>query len=208
MPPVVVPVRDNGPVRIHPGEYERLALRAHSLLADVPLHDVWAVDLPDGGPGRTVLDLQAVISAEKLRAVTPSVRFLFRLRAWLGRIFRWDRERLRPPRDSFLPRLSAAERESSLIAPGTRDGSRWILFVSQRESISELQNATVHAFSVIAMTERPGGYRAYWAIYVRPVGRITAWYFRLIDPFRRLLIYPTVLREVRVAWARAHGAVT
>ena len=166
MPPVVVPVRDNGPVRIHSGEYERLDLRAHSLLADVPLHDVWAVDLPDGGPGRTVLDLQAVISAEKLRAVTPSVRFLFRLRAWLGRI------------------------------------------VSQRESISELQNATVHAFSVIAMTECPGGYRAYWAIYVRPVGRITALYFRLIDPFRRHLIYPTVLREVRVAWARAHGATT
>ena len=46
-----------------------------------------------------------------------------------------------------MSRLTAAEREASLVTPGTPDGSRWILFVSPRESISELQNATVHAFS-------------------------------------------------------------
>jgi len=27
-------------------EFERLPLRAHQFLAGVPLHDVWAVDLP------------------------------------------------------------------------------------------------------------------------------------------------------------------
>ena len=59
-------------MRIDPRDYERLDLRAHSLLADVAIHDVWAVDLPGGGPGRTVLDVLAVISAKSLRRVTPT----------------------------------------------------------------------------------------------------------------------------------------
>jgi Protein of unknown function (DUF2867) len=194
-------------VRIDPEEYERIELRAHSLLAGVPLHDVWVVDLPGGGPGLTVIDLQAAISVKSLRAVTPTVAFLFRLRGWLGRVFGWDRDRQHPPRDTFASRLTAADREASLVAPGTPDGTRWTLFVSPRESISELQNSTVHAFVVVVMAERPGGYRLYLAIYVRPVGRLTVWYFRLIDPFRRLVIYPAILREIRRVWTRAQGAV-
>jgi len=29
-------------------EFKRLSLRVHTFLADVPLHDVWAVELPVG----------------------------------------------------------------------------------------------------------------------------------------------------------------
>ncbi len=60
----------------------------------------------------------------------------------------------------------------------------------------------MHAFSVFALVEHSSGYRLYWGIYVRPVGRITSWYMRLIDPFRRIIIYPAVLRYIRAAWAR------
>jgi hypothetical protein len=183
--------------------WERIELRAHALLADVPLHDVWTIDLPGGGPGRTIADLRALLSAERLGAVNPAVRFLFALRGWLGRIFGWDHEPSRASRESFLHRLSAADRERSLVPPGTADGPFRILFASERESISEIQNATVHAFSVFALLEEPPGYRFHWAIYVRPVGRFSAWYMRLIDPFRRLVIYPAVLRHVRKAWARS-----
>ena len=190
-------------MRVTREEYERLDLRAHALLADVPLHDVWAVELPGGGPGRTVVDLRAVVSLESLTAANAAVRLLFRLRAWLGRVFGWDREPPQAPRESFLERLSAEDRASSLVAPGTPEGPFRVLFVSPREAISEIQNFTVHAFSVFALAERPGGYRLYWAIYVRPVGRITSWYMRLIDPFRRLIIYPAVLRYIRAAWARS-----
>jgi hypothetical protein len=78
--------------------------------------------------------------------------------------------------------------------------------VSPREAISEIRNATVHAFLVYALLERASGYRLYWGIHVRPVGRITAWYMALIDPFRRLVIYPALLRRIREAWARGPGA--
>ena len=192
-------------VRVTPEEYERIDLRAHSLLADVPLHDVWLVELPGGGPGRTIGDLRALLSVEAVTAARGVVRFLFALRGGLGRLFGWDREPAHASRESVLPRLSAAERECSLRAPGTPEGPFRVLFVSPREAISEIQNPTVHAFSVFALVERSSGYLLYWGIYVRPVGRITSWYMRLIDPFRRVIIYPAVLRHIRAAWARRVG---
>jgi hypothetical protein len=188
-------------MRVTAEEYERVDLRAHGLLADVPLHDVWRVDL-SGDPGRSLLDLRALVSVESFAAASAPVRFLFGLRAWLGRRFGWDREPRQAARESFLERLSPADREASVVVPGTPEGPFRVLFVSPRESISEIHNATVHAFSVFALVERSAGYRLYWAIYVRPVGRFTSWYMRLIDPFRRFIIYPAVLRGIRSAWAR------
>jgi Protein of unknown function (DUF2867) len=190
-------------MRVSRDEYERLDLRAHSLLADVPLHDVWRVELARGGGGRTLVDLRALLSTESLTAANGAVRLLFGLRAWLGRLFGWDRERLEPCRESYLQRLSAADRESSLVAPGTLEGRFRVLLVSPYEAISEIQNRTVHAFSVFALVEGSSCYRLYWGIYVRPVGRITSWYMRLIDPFRRVIIYPALLRRIRTAWGDA-----
>jgi hypothetical protein len=176
------------------------------LLTAVPLHDVWAIDLAGGDPGRSMIDLRSVLSAENLRATNPTVKLLFGLRTWLGRLFDWDREPPRASEESFLHRLSAADRETSLVVPGTREGPFRVLFVSPRESIAEIQNSTVHAFSVFALLERATAYRLYWAIYVQPVGRITGWYMRLIDPFRRVIIYPAVLRHIRKAWSRSQAA--
>src|SRR5678815_3717019 len=167
-----------------PEEYQRIPLRAHALLADVPLHDLWAVDLSGRQPGRSIVDLRALLSAADLQATHPAVKLLFRLRWWLGRLFAWDRELPGISEESFLRRLSAADHASSLVTPGTREGPFRVLFVSPRESISGIRNAPVHAFSVLVLMERATDYRLYWAIYVRPVGRITVWYMRLIDPFR------------------------
>ena len=189
-------------VRVTPDEYKGIDLRAHSLLADVPLHDVWVVDLPGGDPSRTIVDLRALLSVQNLTSANRAVKLLFGLRAWLGRVFGWDREAPNVSDESFLQRLSPADRERSLVAPGTPEGPFRVLFVSPREAISEIQNSTVHAFSVFALVERCSGYRLYWGIYVRPVGRITSWYMRLIDPFRRFVIYPVVLRHIRTIWAR------
>lgn len=190
-------------VRVNPREFERIPLRAHSLLLNVPLHDAWATDLEGGGPGRTIADLRALLSEEKLRASNPAVDFLFGLRWRLGHIFGWDREPSRASKESFLHRLSPADQENSLVPPGTPEGPFRVLFVSRHEAISEIQNSTVHGFSVFALLERPSGYRLYWGIYVLPVGFITSWYMRLIDPFRRVIIYPAMLRYIKAAWPGA-----
>ena len=52
--------------------------------------------------------------------------------------------------------------------------------------------------------ERPGrngnAYRFYFGVYVRRVGRLTPVYIFLIDPFRKLIVYPSLLRSVRRTW--------
>ena len=193
-------------MRVTPEEFRRIDLRAHSLLAEVPLHDVWAVDLSGRRRGRTIGDLRALLAVENPRAANAVVNLLFAFRAWLGRVLGWDRTPPQASEESFLHKLSAADVASSLVTPGTPEGPFRVLFVSSREAISEIQNSTVHAFSVFALVERSSGYRLYWGIYVRPVGRITSWYMRLIDPFRRFVIYPAVLRHIRAAWSRGEAA--
>ena len=37
-------------MRVKPADFQRLNLRCHALLSDVPLHDVWAIPLSCGGP--------------------------------------------------------------------------------------------------------------------------------------------------------------
>ena len=58
----------------------------------------------------------------------------------------------------------------------------------------------MHALFAIALTETLVGYRLYWGVYVEPVSRLTPLYMALIDPFRRFVVYPAVLRRIRRAW--------
>lgn len=192
--------------RVDPREFEELPLKAHALLADVPLHDVWRLDLPGGRPGIGVPELRELLARASPEKASPVVRLLFALRRGLGALFGWDRPAAGETEASFSTRLSAEERRASLVPPGTREGPFRVLFVSRDEAISEIRNATVHAFSVQALREEPRGYRLYWGIYVLPVGRITGWYMRAIDPFRRVVVYPAVLRRLRRVWDAAEHA--
>jgi hypothetical protein len=190
--------------RVDPAYFRGLDLRAHQLLVDVPLHDVWMVELPGGGLKRTLSDAIGFMSAENLMSVNPVVSGLFRLRAGLGRVCRWDSTTRTPSAESFIHRLADEDRKQSLMEPGSPDGPFTVLYVRPFEAVSEIRNATVHAFSVLAFEPCSGGYRLFWAIYVAPVSRLTALYMALIDPFRRVLIYPAVLRHVHQSWCLAH----
>ncbi len=190
-------------------EYRALPLRAHALLEDVPLHDVWRVELPGGGSGRTIADVRALLAEGSDTRVNPAVRALFALRWRLGRAFGWDAPRSDAPSDrgtSHLERLSEEDRRRSSVEPGTSEGIFTTLYVHEREAVGEIRNATVHAFSVYALQPHAAGYRLYWAIHVAPVGRITSLYMALIDPFRRHLVYPAILKHLHEAWcARVAG---
>jgi hypothetical protein len=55
--------------------------------------------------------------------------------------------------------------------------------------------------------EMPHAYRFYFGIYVRKVSRFTPVYMTLIDPFRKFIIYPSLLRTVRRTWDQTFGTV-
>ena len=189
-------------MRVSPGEYLALKLRAHELLQDVPVYDVSVIDLPGGGDGRRLADIRALV-----RAAPPSriARALFGVRRLLGRLFGWDRTPMRVEDSLLLPLLSEQDRRDSEIVPGTPDGAFLVLYQFARESLSETRNATVHGWISLALTPTDSGYRLYFAVYVLPVSWLTRPYLMMIEPFRRVL-YPAMLRRIRRAWIAEYGA--
>jgi hypothetical protein len=188
-------------MRASPAEYLNLKLRAHELLHDVPLYDVSVVDLPGGGAGRTVADIRALDSAT---APNRMASVLFGARHLLGRLFGWDRERMRPE-ESLLARLSERDRRASEVTPGTPDGPFFVVYQFPGEALRETLNATVHGYICTALAPTATGHRMYLGIYVRPVSWLTRPYLIAIEPFRRIL-YPAMLRRIRRAWIAAYGA--
>ena len=193
--------------RIESGEYEQLPLRAHTLLKGVPLHDVWRVELPNGGPDRTIADVRVLLARLRTSGELGwRVRSLFRLRTLVGVVFRWDRADSDEYASPYSSRLTSEDHHGSLVAPGSRDGPFRVMYVGVDEALSEIRNTTVHAFSSMALRPAETGYRLYWAIYVQPVGLISPLYMAAIDPFRRLFVYPAILRHIHALWIAAYSS--
>ena len=75
----------------------------------------------------------------------------------------------------------------------------------QNEQLLEVINRTAHAAALSALVETANAYRFYFGVYVRSVSRFTPVYMGLIDPFRKLVVYPSLLRSVRASWNRSFG---
>ena len=198
--------------RVSTEEFARLPLRVHTFLAGVPPHDVWFVDLPRWCAGVTLDEflrransctLGRCGCAKSSSPFTPSplVRRLLDIRFFVGRIFGWDNEPAMIV--TFAAHLTDADRSKSLITPGTRDGFFRVVYRFENEQLVELINRTVHAATLSALVETQNAYRFYFGVYVRSVGRFTPVYMTLIDPFRKLIVYPSLLRSVRARWNRA-----
>jgi hypothetical protein len=185
--------------RVSRDEFERLPLRVHEVLAGVPLHDVWALDLPRWRAG---ISLEEFLRVSGGRAFAPSVvvRGLLRTRFGVGRVFGWDRERDETTRQTFATRLSADDRARSLAPPGAREGLFRVVYRFENEQLLEVVNRTAHAAALSTLVETERGYRFYFGVYVKSVGRWTPVYMALIDPFRKLVVYPSLLRSVRRRW--------
>jgi Protein of unknown function (DUF2867) len=185
---------------ISPAEFCTVPLRAHTLLSDVPLHDVWAVDLPRHRDGVTLTKVLRRANQVGISKLPPVARALFRLRFLLGRIFRLEAEPKDALATSFAGRLTAEDRVRSLVTPGTREGMFRVVYRFDNEQLLEMQNRTVHAAALSVLTETSDSYRFYFAVYVCKRTWITPFYMGLIDPFRRWIIYPALLDNIRTSW--------
>ena len=140
-------------------------------------------------------------TARRSQRLSLPVRALFWLRWSVGRLLRWDG----PPAETealFWSRLGETDRRQSLVEPGTLDGPFSVVYVHAMEAVSEIRNATVHGVLVWALEPTSTGYQLFWAIHVLPVGWWTKPYLALIDPFRRWLVYPALLRRFHEAWTQ------
>ncbi len=193
--------------QISPTEFYALPLRVHTLLADVSLHDVWAVDLPAHRDGVTLSEFLRRTSQDgcdasdaEISRFPPVARALIRLRLLLGRIFRLEAEPEDALAASFGSRLTPEDRARSFVVSGTQEGLFRAVYRFENEQLLEIQNRTVHAAALSALAERADSYRFYFAVYVRQRTWITPLYMGLIDPFRKWVIYPAMLRTIRATW--------
>jgi Protein of unknown function (DUF2867) len=186
-------------------EFKGLPLRVHAFLVDVPLHDVWAVDLPRPRSGITLDDFLRATN-DRLFTPSPVVQALLSLRFFVGGLFGWDSPLPQAVSKTFADRLTPKDRASSLAPAGKPDGIFRVVYRFENERLSEVINRTVHAALLNALVEMETSYRFYFAVYVREVGPLTPFYMTLIDPFRKLIVYPSVLRSVRANWNQTVGA--
>jgi hypothetical protein len=78
------------------------------------------------------------------------------------------------------------------------------VYAFENETLEEVINSTVHAFSLMAMEPAANGYIVYWAIYVRKTNWWTPFYMALIDPFRYIFVYPAIIKKMEQAWVSAY----
>jgi hypothetical protein len=71
------------------------------------------------------------------------------------------------------------------------------------EFAAELSNATVHAVMHLAWVPGEGErFQGQMAVYVKPRGLLGRAYLGFIKPFRYLIVYPALLRQMERRWAQ------
>lgn len=169
--------------------------RIHEITPDFRLEDVWAI------PGAQAHDfpaaVQALASFDPANA-SPVVRLLFAVRLKLGELFGWDDAtrglggRVPTLRDRLPPDLRDAP-----TGPDLGDGAFRSLYLLDDEWAAEIANQTVHAVLHLGrVSGSNGGSRVQLAILVKPNGRLGRAYVAAIKPFRHVVVYPQLLRQI------------
>ena len=190
--------------------------RVHALTGDFELEDVWELPTP-GGPDdlARLVDLFAGGRFADDRDVPAVFRALFALRWKVGKRLGWDvaesglGARVPSLRDRLPADLAAGPRGPDLRAvPGRTEPDGPPVFTSvyqtRDEWVAELSNATVHALLHLGWVPdgSGAGHHAQMAVLVKPNGWPGRVYLAAIKPFRRLLVYPMLLRAIGRRWHR------
>ena len=132
------------------------------------------------------------------------VRALFALRWKIGRLLGWDRADAgigsRVP--TLQDRMPADLRDAP--AEPLPDSSPFTaLYRLDDEWAAEIANRTMHGVLHLGwVSDGAGGYRGQMAVLVKPNGALGEVYMAAIAPFRHLIVYPAMLREIGRGWAR------
>jgi hypothetical protein len=182
--------------------------RIHELTKDFRVLDVWALPTP-GGPDdfQQLVNLWSTFDPGRSSRV---VRGLFAIRWTIGRLLGLDRPetglggRVETLRDRLPADLGHGSTE-----PASKAYPFVPLYVTDDEFAMEIANQTVHGVLHVGwVPDNGGGYRGQMAVLVRPNGAFGAAYMAAIAPFRHLIVYPLMLRDIGRAWRERPSAPT
>ena len=81
------------------------------------------------------------------------------------------------------------------------------LYQLEDEWAAEIINRTVHGVMHIGwVPDETGGYRGQMAVLVKPNGLLGTAYMGAIMPFRHLIVYPPLMREIGRDWRAGTGS--
>lgn len=155
-----------------------------------------------GRPAR----LPSVGAADRLgdpsQGSSRAVRTLFAIRWKVGELLGWDgpdaglASRVPTLRDRLPVDLrDAPSGPDSEALPFTS------LYLIGDEWAAEIVNRTVHGVMHIGwVPDETGGYRGQMVVLVKPNGLLGSAYMAAIRPFRQLIVYPPMIRQIGRAW--------
>jgi hypothetical protein len=175
--------------------------RIHELTPDFRLEDVWALPTP-GGQDDFPLLIDRAAALDPARGSSRAARVLFALRWKLGELFGWDDEG--DGLGARVPTLRERLPDDLRDGPDLPDFGALPfepLYLTEDEFAAEIANRTVHGVMHLGWVEDgAGGYRGQMAVLVKPNGLFGNAYMAAIMPFRHLLVYPPMLRDVERIW--------
>ena len=171
--------------------------RIHELTRDFRLEDVW--DLPGtGGSDDFPRLVEGFASADPSQSSSRAIRTLFAIRWRIGELLGWDGpgaglgSRVPTLRDRM-----PADLRDARIRPRLQALPFTSLYLIDDEFAAEIANRTMHGLMHIGrVRDATGGFRVQMAVLVKPNGLLGTGYMAAITPFRRLIVYPTMLREI------------
>jgi hypothetical protein len=191
-------------MRLPNSEHESHAWRIGEVAPDFRLEDAWALPAQGGAADFATL-LEVMASLDPANGGSFATRALFSIRYRLGGWFGWDDA----PRPLAIPDDSEATLRARLpedlrnTVAGLDLGSYGFLplYRTDTEWAAEISNRTVHAVMHLAWIAKGDGlYQGQMGVYVKPRGRFGAAYMAVIAPFRHLVVYPALMRQIERAW--------
>ena len=175
--------------------------RIHELTGDFRLEDVWALPTP-GGPDDFHLLVQGITSGDTSHSPSRAARTLFTIRWKLGELLGWD-----DPQTGLGSRVpTLRERLPGDLREGP-SGPKFdalpftSLYLLKDEFAAEIANRTMHGVMHLGwVPDGSGGYRGQMAVLVKPNGLLGYAYMAAIRPFRHLLVYPAMMRQIERNW--------
>jgi hypothetical protein len=109
--------------------------------------------------------------------------------------------------DSTMPTLRDRLPADLLEGPAGPDLYRFnSIYLLDDEWAAEIVNQTVHGIMHVGwVPDGTGGYRGEMAVYVKPNGLLGTGYIAAIGPFRHLIVYPAMLRQIERRWQASPG---
>jgi len=198
---------DGATVRLPDAAHTSRAWRIHELAGDFRLEDVWALPTP-GGPDDFPRLVRLMASFDAGKSSSRGVRALFAIRWRIGELLGVDRPQAglgsRVP--SLRDRLPADLRAAP-TGPESADSPFTPLYLVDDEWALEVANETVHGVLHLGwVPDGSGGHRGQMAVLVKPNGLLGTVYMAAIAPFRHLIVYPRMMRDIGRAWRERVGS--